>query len=170
MELSRVTTNIEICSLPYDETAVQDLRLRLERTRWPDSIKGSGWDYGADLEFMRSLSNYWQHEFDWKLQLEALSGLHHYRYKTEGLGIHFIHERGKGPNPIPLVLTHGWPGSFLEMMKVLPMLTDPASHGGDPMDSFDVVIPSLPGFGFSDRPTQPGMNTFRIAEMWDGLM
>ena len=84
--------------------------------------------------------------------------------------IHFIHERGKGPAPIPLILTHGWPGSFLEMLKIIPLLTDPASHGGDPAHSFDVVVPSLPGFGFSDRPTQPGMNTWRIADFGLALM
>jgi pimeloyl-ACP methyl ester carboxylesterase len=162
--------SIEPFSLPYEASAVDDLRQRLKQTRWPDSIVGSGWDYGTDLEFMHDLCDNWQNEFDWKQQLEKLSGLHHFRYMADGVGIHFVHERGKGVNPIPLVLTHGWPGSFLEMMKILPMLTDPVSHGGDANDSFDVVIPSLPGFGFSDRPTHRGMNTFRIAESWDGLM
>ena len=162
--------HIERFCLPYEAAAVEDLRLRLKHTRWPDSIAGSGWEYGADLAFMHDLCDYWLHEFDWKLQLENLSGLHHYRYASNGLHVHFIHERGRGPDPIPLVLTHGWPGSFLEMLKVLPMLTDPASHGGDNKDSFDVIVPSLPGFGFSDRPTERGMNTFRIAELWDALM
>jgi pimeloyl-ACP methyl ester carboxylesterase len=157
-------------SLPYEASAADDLRLRLKQTRWPDSIVGSGWDYGADFEFVRDLCDYWQHQFDWKVQLENLSSLPHYRYTSDGVKIHFIHERGRGPNPVPLVLTHGWPGSFLEMLKVLPMLTDPETHGGDARDSFDVVIPSLPGFAFSDRPTQRGMNTFGIAEIWDGLM
>jgi pimeloyl-ACP methyl ester carboxylesterase len=162
--------SIEKFSLPYSEAAVEDLRLRLARTRWPDEISGSGWTYGVDLNFMQRLCEYWKDEFDWKAQLRELSAFHHYRGTVEGIGIHFIHERGRGPAPIPLVLTHGWPGSFLEMLKIIPLLTDPESYGGDPAQSFDVVVPSLPGFGFSDRPTRPGMNTWRIAELWAGLM
>jgi pimeloyl-ACP methyl ester carboxylesterase len=162
--------SIEPFSIPYVDSAVRDLRLRLKQTRWPDSIPDSGWEYGTDLDFMRELCDYWLHDFDWGMQIEKFSRWHHYRYTAEDIGIHFIHERGKGPHPIPIVLTHGWPGSFLEMLKVLPLLTDPASHGGDPRDSFDVVIPSLPGYGFSDRSTWRGMNTFRIAEIWDALM
>jgi pimeloyl-ACP methyl ester carboxylesterase len=161
---------IERFSIPYSKSAVEDLRVRLERTRWPDEIPGSGWKHGASLGYMKEICRYWKNHFDWKAQVEKLSALHHYRYTGQGIGIHFIHERGKGSSPIPLIITHGWPGSFLEMLKIIPMLTDPASHGGDSEDSFDVVVPSLPGFGFSDRPTQAGMNTFRIAELWAGLM
>ncbi len=157
-------------SLPYSESAVEDLRRRLACTRWPDEIAGSGWKYGISLEFMRRLCDYWQTRFDWKAQLEKLSALHHYRCSIEGIGIHFIHERGQGPAPVSLILTHGWPGSFLEMLKIIPLLTDPAQNGGDPDDSFDVVVPSLPGFGFSDRPAKAGVNTFQIAELWAGLM
>jgi pimeloyl-ACP methyl ester carboxylesterase len=162
--------SIEPFSIPYSEEAVDDLRARLARTRWPDEIPGSGWEYGIGLDYMREICHYWREQFDWKAQVEKLSTLHHYRYTTQGIGIHFIHERGRGPAPMPLVITHGWPGSFLEMLKIIPLLSDPASYGGDPADSFDVVVPSLPGFGFSDRPAQRGMNTFRIAELWAGLM
>ncbi len=161
---------IEPFSLPYADAAVQDLHRRLAETRWPDEIPGSGWEYGVNLDFMRKLCSYWKDTFDWRAQIDKLSELHHYRSIMDGLGVHFIHERGKGPAPIPLILTHGWPGSFLEMLKIIPLLTDPASHGGDSAVSFDVVVPSLPGFGFSDRPSKPGMNTFRIAELWAGLM
>lgn len=161
---------IEPFPLPYSDAAAKDLRRRLAQTRWPDEIPGSGWEYGISLGFMRELCRYWKDAFDWKAQLEKLSALHHYRCTVDGVGIHFVHERGKGPAPIPLILTHGWPGSFLEMLKVIPLLTDPGKHGGDPAVSFDVVVPSLPGFGFSDRPAKPGMNTFRIAELWAGLM
>jgi pimeloyl-ACP methyl ester carboxylesterase len=119
---------------------------------------------------MRQLCDYWRDQFDWKAQIKELSAFHHYRCDVQGMGIHFIHERGRGPAPLPLILTHGWPGSFLEMLKIIPLLVDPAKYGGDPADSFDVVVPSLPGFGFSDRPTQPGMSTWRIAELWRGLM
>jgi pimeloyl-ACP methyl ester carboxylesterase len=161
---------IEKFPIPYSEAAVADLRSRLAHTRWPDAIPGSGWEYGISLEYMRQLCRYWRDQFDWKAQVEQLSKLHHYRYTTEGVGIHFVQERGQGPAPMPLVITHGWPGSFLEMLKIIPLLTDPASHGGDPADSFDVIVPSLPGYGFSDRPTQRGMNTFCMAELWAGLM
>jgi pimeloyl-ACP methyl ester carboxylesterase len=162
--------NIEPFSPPYSDAAVVDLRLRLARTRWPDEIPGSGWEYGVDLEFMRQLCGYWKDHFDWKAQVEAMCAFHHYRWTADGAAIHFIHERGQGPAPIPLILTHGWPGSFLEMLKIIPLLTDPASHGGDPAVCFDVVVPSLPGFGFSDRPIVRGMNLFRIAELWAALM
>ena len=162
--------SVEPFSPPYSEAAVEDLRLRLARTRWPDEVPGSGWKYGADLDSMRQLCAYWKDRFDWKAQIETLSAFQHYRCTLEGIGIHFIHQRGKGPGPMPIILTHGWPGSFLEMLKIIPLLTDPASHGGDPADSFDVVVPSLPGFGFSDRPAQFPMHTFRIAELWAALM
>ena len=162
--------SIEAFVLPFSELAVHDLQQRLDRTRWPDTISGSKWEYGADLDYMGELCAYWRTQFDWKAQVEKLAALHHYRYTADGLGIHFIQKRGKGPRPLPLLITHGWPGSFLEMLKILPMLTDPAAYGGDSADSFDVVIPSLPGYGFSDRPSEPGMNTFRIAEIWAGLM
>jgi pimeloyl-ACP methyl ester carboxylesterase len=156
--------------VPYSEAAVEDLRQRLVRTRWPDQIPGSHWDYGVSLDYMKEICQYWKDEFDWKGQIEKMSAFHHYRYTSRGVGIHFIRERGKGPAPIPLILTHGWPGSFLEMLKVIPMLADPASCGADTADAFDVIVPSLPGYGFSDRPTESGVNTFRIADIWMELM
>jgi hypothetical protein len=161
---------IQAFQLPYSESAVQDLRERLARTRWPDTIPGSHWDYGVSLDYMKEISQYWKDDFDWKQQIEKMSALHHYRYTSRGVGIHFIHERGKGPAPIPLILTHGWPGSFLEMLKIIPMLTDPASCGSNSADAFDVIVPSLPGYGFSDRPAESGVNTFRIADIWMELM
>jgi len=158
-------------TLPYSQAAVADLHARLARTRWPDEIPKSAWQYGADLAYMQSLCGCWLNKFDWKGQIESWSALHHYRYRSEsGLGVHFIHERGLGPRPLPLIITHGWPGSFVEMLNILPMLTDPVSYGAGPADSFDVVVPSLPGFGFSDRPSAPGINTFRIAKLWAELM
>jgi pimeloyl-ACP methyl ester carboxylesterase len=157
-------------SIPFSRAAVEDLRERLARTRWPDEIPGSGWEYGFDLGSLKDICEYWRKGFDWKAQVARMLEFEHFRYVADGVGIHFIHARGKGPAPIPLILTHGWPGSFLEMLKILPLLTDPAAHGGDVVDSFDVVVPSLPGFGYSDRPHRPGMNVFRIAELWAGLM
>jgi pimeloyl-ACP methyl ester carboxylesterase len=161
---------IEPFTISFSQPAVDDLRDRLGRTRWPDEIPGANWDYGVSLSFLQQICEYWRDRFDWKAQVERISMFHHYRYSSEDIGIHFIHERGKGPAPIPLILTHGWPGSFLEMVGIIPLLTDPASHGASSGDAFDLVIPSLPGFGFSDRPTGPGTNVFRVAELWTGLM
>ncbi len=152
------------------QATLDDLHERLARTRWPDEIESAGWDYGTNLEYLRELTNYWQHTFDWRKQEVMLNGFSHFRAEIDGLGIHFIHERGKGPNPTPIILTHGWPGSFYEMLKVIPLLTDPESHGGKAEDAFDVIVPSLPGYGFSDRPTKRGMTVSRIADMWVHLM
>ena len=161
---------IEPFTIPFSQPAVDDLRDRIRRTRWPDEIPGANWEYGVDLSFLRQICEYWRDRFDWKAQVERFSAFHHYRYSSEDLGIHFIYERGKGPAPIPLILTHGWPGSFVEMMRIIPLLTDPASYGASSSDAFDVVIPSLPGYGFSDRPAATGVNVFRVAELWTGLM
>jgi pimeloyl-ACP methyl ester carboxylesterase len=160
----------ELFSLPYSQAAFADLRERLRRSRWPDRAPGSPWEYGFDLDYLEEVCRYWREQFDWKRQIERFAAFHHYRYRALGFAVHFIHERGKGPAPLPLILTHGWPGSFIEMSRIIPMLTDPGAHGGDPRDAFDVVVPSLPGFGYSDRPAAPGMNVFRVAELWVDLM
>lgn len=152
------------------EETLTDLRERLDETRWSDEIPGSNWDYGTNLAYIKELVDYWRTSFNWRAQEEAINRLSHFRAEVEGLGIHFIHEKGKGPNPMPLVLTHGWPGSFFEMSKITPLLTDPASHGGDPADAFHVVTPSMPGYGYSDHPTQPGMHVLRVSDLWVKLM
>ncbi len=162
--------SIQPFNVNIPQATLDDLHERLAHTRWPDEIEGADWDYGTNLEYLRELANYWQHTFDWRKQEAMLNRFAHFRAEVDGLGIHFIHERGKGPNPTPIILTHGWPGSFFEMLKVIPLLTDPESHGGKTEDAFDVVVPSLPGYGFSDRPTQRGMTTSRIADMWAHLM
>lgn len=156
--------------LPYSQPAVDDLRRRLRQSRWPDTVAGDGSSLGMDREWLEDLCRYWMDTFDWKSQLDRLSALHHYRYKAKDGWVHFIREKGAGSSAMPLVLTHGWPGSFLEMLRILPLLTDPAAHGFDDSDSFDVIIPSLPGFGYSEKPAQPGMNVFRIAAIWAELM
>lgn len=155
---------------PFSQLEVDDLRLRLRQTRWPETLTGAGALLGVDGDFIIELCRYWMNTFDWKLQLDHIRTFPHYRFQAKEGRIHFLHQRGKGPSPMPLILTHGWPGSFLEMLKILPLLTDPAPYGHDAADSFDVVIPSLPGFGYSDRPGQLGMNFFRIAEIWVELM
>jgi len=161
---------IETFSPPFSQHVIDDLRDRLSRTRWPDEIPGSGWQYGLNLAFLKDLCDYWREKFDWKVQVEKLEAFHHYRYTHDGMGVHFVHERGKGRSPLPIILTHGWPGSFLEMLRVLPMLTDPVAYGGDAPDSFDVVVPSLPGYGYSDLPNRSGMNVWRVADLWAELM
>lgn len=161
---------IEPFSIPDFNSEIVELRERLGHTRWPEEASTSGREYGVDVSFVKELCAYWRDRFDWHAQVERLSAFHHFRCVVDGIGIHFIHERGKGPNPLPLIITHGWPGSFLEMLRILPLLTDPKAHGADAADSFDVIVPSLPGYGFSDRPRTGGVNTFRIAQLWVGLM
>lgn len=163
-------SGIEPFEVRVPQEVLDDLRDRLARTRWPDEVSGAGWEYGADLAFMKDLAGWWRDRFDWRAQEAALNRFHHFRADLDGFGVHFLHERGRGPEPRPLVLTHGWPGSFLEFLDLIPLLTDPGAHGGDPDASFDVVVPSLPGYGFSDRPAAPGMSVFRIAELWLRLM
>ena len=152
------------------DNVLDDLRRRLDATRWPDELPGTGWDYGSNMDYMKELVDYWRNDFDWRVQERLINSFCHFKAPVGGLGIHFIHERGQGPNPMPLVITHGWPGTFFEMHKIIPLLVDPASHGGDPTDSFDVVAPSLPGFGFSDHATERGMEVAKTAALWDELM
>jgi pimeloyl-ACP methyl ester carboxylesterase len=161
---------IDLFLPPFSQSAVDDLRERLARTRWIDEIAGTRWQYGFNLDFLKDLCRYWREEFDWKVQLEKFRSFDHYRYTHNGIGIHFIYARGNGKNPLPIIITHGWPGSFLEMLRLIPMLADPAAHGGDSSDSFDVIVPSLPGYGYSDRPTRPGMNLWGVADVWAALM
>ena len=152
------------------DEVLADLKQRLADTRWPDELPGTGWDYGSNLGYMKELVDYWQNGFDWRAQERLINSFQHFKADVDGLGIHFIHERGKGPDPMPLVITHGWPGSFFEMHKIIPLLADPASHGGNAEDSFDVVAPSLPGFGFSDHAKEPGMEVAKTAAIWVELM
>jgi pimeloyl-ACP methyl ester carboxylesterase len=157
-------------TIQIPDEVLDDLRRRLDNTRFPDEIPGSGWDYGSNLDYLKELVQYWRTDFDWRAQEEKLNRFRHYKTNVDGLDIHFIHERGHGPNPMPLVMTHGWPSCFFEMTKMIPLLTDPGHHGGDPADAFDMVVPSLPGFGFSDHPTERGIEVGRVADMWNALM
>jgi pimeloyl-ACP methyl ester carboxylesterase len=152
------------------ESVLEDLRGRLAATRWPDAIEGAGWDYGVRLEALQELARYWAARFDWRSVEARVNAFPNFLADIDGLRIHFLHIRGRGPDPFPLVLTHGWPGSFLEMLRVAPLLADPAAHGGQKADAFDVIVPSLPGYGFSERPRQRGMHTARVAGLWSLLM
>lgn len=147
---------------------LDDLRERLARARWPDEPTDAGWDYGTNLQYLRSLVEYWISEYDWRAHERALNAFRHFRALVEGHAIHFIHERGTGPKPLPLVITHGWPSSIVEMLKVIRPLADPASHGADAADAFDVVVPSMPGFGFTLSPPRRGR--IRVHDLWAKLM
>ena len=145
--------HVEPFRIAVPDAVLTDLRERLARTRLPDEIADSGWTYGTDLAYLKELVAYWRERYDWRAAEAALNAFPQFRARVDDLGIHFIHAKGKGPKPFPLVVTHGWPGSFAEFTKIIGPLTDPAAHGGDPADAFDVVCPSLPGYGFSDHPT-----------------
>ena len=117
------------------QAVLDDLQDRLAQTRWPDEVEGTGWDYGTNLGYMKEMAAYWQHGYDWRKQEAALNAFAHFTATIDGEDIQFIHERGKGPNPTPILLLHGWPDSFYRYIKLIPMLTDPAKYGGDPNDS-----------------------------------
>jgi epoxide hydrolase len=147
-----------------------DLRERLARTRWPDSETVGDWSQGVPLDYLRELCRYWASEYDWRASEARLNALPQFRTQIDGLGIHFIHLRSPHPDAFPLMLLNGWPGSIVEYAKVLGPLVDPAAHGGNAADAFHVVCPTLPGYGFSDKPTQPGWGVDRIAAAWCQLM
>ncbi len=152
------------------DAVLDDLRLRLERTRLPDQLDGVGWEYGTDLEYLTELITYWRDEFDWRAQEARLNELDQYKTVIDGLDTHFIHQRSPEPDALPIIITHGWPGSIAEFTKVIGPLTDPVAHGGDASDAFHVVAPSMPGYGFSEKPSEPGYGPEKIAEIGAGLM
>src|SRR5262245_10759963 len=162
--------HIEPFRIAVADDVLLDLQERLSRTRFPDEVTDSSWTYGTNLAYLRELVGYWRERYDWRAAEARLNRFRQFRATVGGLGIHFIHERGVGPAPLPLVITHGWPGSVSEFTKIIGPLTDPARHGGDPGDAFDVVAPSMPGYGFSAHPTTPGMDAERIAALWVELM
>jgi pimeloyl-ACP methyl ester carboxylesterase len=157
-------------SVRIDDSALADLRRRLAATRWPDELAGEPWGYGADLTALRRMMDYWRDGYDWPAAEAGINRLAQFKTDIAGTGIHFIHVRGAGPAPMPIIISHGWPGSFVEMLDLVPLLADPAGRGGDAADAFDVIVPSLPGYGFSDRPTAPGMTPPAMAEIFAGLM
>jgi pimeloyl-ACP methyl ester carboxylesterase len=157
-------------AIRISDAVLADLARRIDTTRWPDELENAGWEYGSNLAYMRSLAEYWRHSYDWRREEAILNRLPQFRLAIDGFHIHFVHVRGKGPAPLPLIVTHGWPGSFVEMLKLIPLLTDPTAHGGSTEDAFDVIVPSLPGYGFSDRPGERGMDPKKIATLWVRLM
>jgi pimeloyl-ACP methyl ester carboxylesterase len=161
---------VEPFRIAVPDAVLDDLRERLARTRFPDEIPGSGWTHGTSLAYLKELVAHWRERYDWRAAEARLNAFPQFRARIGDLGIHFLHVRGKGPRPFPLVMTHGWPESVAAFAKVLGPLADPGAHGGDPADAFDVVCPSMPGYGFSDHPTAPGMEPERIAALWVVLM
>jgi microsomal epoxide hydrolase len=152
------------------ESVLDDLRARLSRVRWPDEPPLAPWSTGTSVGYMKTLIDYWRDRFDWRAQEAKLNAFAQFTVPLEGIDVHFIHEPGKGPDAVPLLLSHGWPGSVFEFHKIIPMLTDPARFGGDPADAFTVVAPSLPGYGFSFRPGQERFGIERIADTFAQLM
>lgn len=156
-------------TIAIPQADLDDLHARLERTRFPSALTRD-WSDGADLGAVRDLIAYWRENFDWRAQERRLNAFPQFLVRAADRDVHVLHVRGKGPAPLPLVISHGWPGSFVEMLEVLPRLTDPQRFGKDPRDAFDVVVPSLLGYGFSERPTEPGTTPAVMADVWSELM
>lgn len=161
---------IEPLILEADMSAVVDLKERLAKTRWPEQETVEDWSQGVPLAYARELAEYWRTQYDWPARLERLARFDHFTTKVDGLDIHFIHQPSSAPAARPLLLTHGWPGCVFEFLEVIDALTDPVAHGGREEDAFHVVCPSLPGFGFSGKPTSTGWGVMKIAEAWNTLM
>jgi pimeloyl-ACP methyl ester carboxylesterase len=161
---------VEKFTIKVPDSLLVDLNQRLDATRWPDELENVDWELGSSLSYMKSLADYWRNGYEWRRQEAMLNRLPHYRIALDGFHIHFVHVRSKSPKALPLIITHGWPGSFVEMVKLIPLLADPEAHGGNAEDAFDVIVPSLPGYGFSDRPKERGMNPFKVATLWTRLM
>lgn len=157
-------------TLRVPEETLADLRARLERVRWPDEPPLAPWATGTSVAYMRDLVAYWRERFDWRQQEARLNAFRQFRVPLAGIDVHFIHEPGRGPRPLPLLLLHGWPGSVVEFLDLIPMLTDPARFGGDPADAFTVIAPSLPGYTLSFRPGQARFGVERIADVLADLM
>jgi len=164
------TTQVVPFTIHVPDAVLADLKERLMRARFPDTIDQSGWSYGTNLAYLKELVTYWRDRFDWREQERRLNRFEQFKTNIDGLDIHFIHRRSTQPNALPLLVTHGWPGSFVEFAKIIEPLTNPVAHGGRPEDAFDVVIPSIPGYGFSDAPRKPGYGPQQMAGIFAKLM
>jgi pimeloyl-ACP methyl ester carboxylesterase len=161
---------IEPFRIDIPQAALDDLHRRLARTRWPSELPGVGWSRGVPLAYMQELAAYWQNDYDWREWEAKLNGFPQYMTTIDGANVHFLHVPSPEPDALPLILTHGWPGSIVEFIEVIGPLSDPAAHGGDPADAFHVVVPSMPGYGFSGPTHETGWNIGRIAAAWVELM
>src|SRR5437016_13215187 len=168
--LPTATKDVTPFKVHIPQAALDDLKKRLTDARWPGKETVTDWSQGVPLAKAHALVEYWRTHYDWRLVERTLNGLPQFRTQIDGLGIYFIHVRSKHENALPIILTHGWPGSIIEFMQVVGPLVDPTAHGGKADEAFHVVIPSLPGFGFSDKPTEPGWRLPRTANAWAVLM
>jgi pimeloyl-ACP methyl ester carboxylesterase len=162
--------NLEPFRVSIPQAALDDLQDRLNRTRWPNELSGVGWQYGVPMAYVRRLADYWCTGYDWRLWEAKLNAYPQFTTEIDGQNIHFLHVRSPEPDALPLILTHGWPGSVFEFLKVIDLLTNPRAHNADPSHAFHLVIPSIPGFGFSGPTHEPGWNPERIAKAWITLM
>ena len=168
--LPTATKDVTPFKVHVPQAALDDLKKRLANARWPDKETVTDWAQGVPLAKAQALTEYWRTRYDWRLVESTLNALPQFRTQIDGLGIYFIHVRSKHENALPIILTHGWPGSILEFLQVIGPMVDPTAHGGIAGEAFHIVIPSLPGFGFSDKPTEPGWRLPRIASAWAVLM
>ncbi|MCX5597918.1 epoxide hydrolase [Streptomyces phaeochromogenes] len=152
------------------QAQLDDLHTRLDLTRWPDELPGAGWEYGASLPYLRELADHWRVAYDWRKHEAALNEIPQFVTEIDGAQVHFLHVRSPEPDAVPLILTHGWPGSIVEFLGLIGPLSDPRAHGGDPADAFHLVIPAIPGFGFSGPTKDRGWNVGRTARAWAELM
>jgi epoxide hydrolase len=165
-----MTEAIEQFAIHLDDAVLEDLADRLSRTRYPDQLEGTEWDYGLPTDYLRELVDYWRQTYDWRAQEARLNELDHFRTTVDGQSIHFVHSRSPDTDAFPLLLIHGWPGSIVEFQHVIPLLAHPEANGGQSVDSFHVIAPSLPGYGFSEPPRTPGWDIRRIARAFSALM
>jgi pimeloyl-ACP methyl ester carboxylesterase len=163
-------TDIEPFRIDIPQSLLDDLWDRLARTRWPDELPGVGWSYGVPLEYVKKLADYWRTDYDWRAWEARLNEYPQFTTTIDGQSVHFLHVRSPEPGALPLIATHGWPGSIAEYLDVIGPLTDPRAHGAEPADAFDLVVPSLPGYGFSGPTREPGWSSDRIAGAWVELM
>jgi epoxide hydrolase len=166
----RPDTRIRPFRIEIPQAELDDLRDRLLRTRWPDELPGVGWTRGVPLGYLKELAGYWRDGYDWRKQEASLNELPQFTTTIDGANVHFLHVRSPEPGALPLILTHGWPGSVVEFLNVIGPLTDPRADGGDPADAFHLVIPSMPGYGLSGPTREPGWTTSRVARAWVELM
>lgn len=163
-------TDIRPFRIDIPQADLDDLNDRLARTRWPDELPGVGWSYGVPVSYLKELAEYWQTAYDWRTHEVRLNDRPQFTTMIDGQHIHFMHVRSPEPDALPLIITHGWPGSIVEFMDIIGPLTDPSAHGGDPDDAFHVIAPSMPGFGFSGPTRETGWDMSRIARAWAELM
>ncbi|MBW2231070.1 MAG: epoxide hydrolase [Deltaproteobacteria bacterium] len=165
-----MSDDIQPFRIQATDDELDDLKRRLRATRWPDEEPVDDWSQGIPLAYLQEVCSYWSEKYDWRARETRLNEFPQFKTPIDGLGIHFVHARSKEPDALPLIITHGWPGSIVEFQKVIAPLVDPVAHGGDASDAFHVICPSLPGYGFSERPTQTGYGVEKIADTWAALM